>query len=312
MSRLHYDEVSFTEAVDKYQKPMADATPTGPSGGETPFEVDLLYGEYAWWKPKVIKSGVDKIIDASEIDDEMIGLFKTAVPFSIQGSCTGFFNLLDVALIGYLVGTEEASIFVIVSMLTWLPTTFMYGFFEALARLVPDTMEGHNDVLAGSYINASVTLFTLGMLPIGLLWSYMTRQTFLWMGFDVHTAELAQQYAYIQVVLEWITGLGYCLHLFLDIIGHERYSTWLNLMFSAGQSLGVVVQSLAGQNSILYVGLCRTVFACCHVLISSFLVICRGWLDEYSNGIVDIPFRVRDQMKFVMLACLCLLPIVTF
>jgi hypothetical protein len=292
MSRLHHDDVSFTEAIDRYRKTM-DHPMDSPCGGGKPFEVDLLYGEYAWWKPTVIKGGLDKIIDASEVDDEMVELIRTAIPYSIQGFFTGFFNLLDVALIGYLVGTEEACIFVVVSLLTWLPTTFMYGFFEALARLVPGTVEDENDIRRGSYVNASVALFTVGMVPVGVLWSYVTEQTFLWLGFDAGSAELAQQYAYIQVVLEWVTGVGYCLHLFLDVIGHERYSTYLNLAFGVGQTLGVVVQSLAGQNSLIYVGLCRTVFACSHVLASSFFAICCGWLDEYTNGIVDMPFRVR-------------------
>ena len=39
---------------------------------------------------------------------------------------------MDVSLIGYLVGAREASVFVLVSSLTWLPTTLPYGIFEEL------------------------------------------------------------------------------------------------------------------------------------------------------------------------------------
>jgi O-antigen/teichoic acid export membrane protein len=245
----------------------------------------------------VIKVAFDKLIEISDADDEMMALLQTALPYSAQGFASGFFNLLDVSLIGYLVGTEEASIFVIVSILSWLPTTFTYGFFESLAILVPDAIEHDNPNLAGTYMNTAIVLFTMAMIPIGTFLSFLTTRVFVRLGFAPETAELAQQYAYVQIASEWIAGIGYCVHLFLDLTGHERYCTYTNLVFGFGQTLAVVLQSLAGKNNLVNVGLCRAMFAALHVLSSSLMVVCWGWFDKYSSGIREIPFAVSHHIS---------------
>lgn len=292
MSRLHHDDVSFTEAVDNYRAPSFYRLPTDEEGSG---DVNALFGKHAWWRPKTIMAAFDGLVGISDFDDEMMVLVKSSLPSSFQGFWTGAFNLLDVSLVGLLLGTEEASVFVIVSLLTWLPTTFNYGFCEALAKLVPAALEQDESKVAGMYLNTCMSLYTLGMIVVGLIWSLLTQQTFLWLGFDNETACLAQQYAYIQVALEWVTGIGYCIHLFLDVTGHERYSTFANMAFGIGQTSGILLASFFGQDNLVYVGLCRFMFAAFHVLASSLIVVNLGWVDGYCNGILSIPLKVGSR-----------------
>jgi hypothetical protein len=111
--------------------------------------------------------------------------------------------------------------------------------------------------------------------------------------------------------VEWISGLGYCLHLFLDITGHEGYSTFANIAFGVGQSVGVLVQGFSPQNSLIYVGICRATLATFHVLGSGFIVVWWGWLDQYNSGFADLPFRVcliflkESSLEFVSGSRLC-------
>jgi Na+-driven multidrug efflux pump len=298
LSKLHHDDVSFTEALDKYHPPTVQYQRKEKKQGDSG-EIDIFCGERAWWKPKVIGSALDKLVEISDIDGEMMALIRTALPISTLGFANGFFNLLDVSLIGYLVGVEEASVFVMVSILTWLPTSFGYGIFESLTKFVPAAVDQDQPQLAGTYLNTAIALFTLMMIPIGLFWSFLTTATFLRLGFDSSTAALAQQYAFVQVGVEWISGIGYCVHLFLDVTGHERYSTYSNLVFGFLQSLAVVVQSLLGGNSLVNIGLCRAMFAALHVLGSLSLVMCWGWFDKYRTRTRHFPFTVSIRLSSI-------------
>jgi MatE len=291
MSRLHHDDVSFTEAVDKYRA-VSQYRGDGPSADES----DFLLRKHACWGPKAILAALDGLVRISDFDDEMASLVGTSLPSSFQGSWTGFFNLLDVSLIGQMLGTEEASVFVVVNLLTWLPNTFNYGFCEALAKLVPVALERDDPKLAGAYLNASLSMYTLGMTLVGLMWSLLTHRAFIWFGFDEEAATLAQQYAYVQIISEWVSGIGYTVHLFLDVTGQHRYSTFANMTFGVGQTLGIVLPALMGQRHLFRVGLWRTFFAAFHVLGSSLIVVNLGWVNNVSNGLWSIPLTVRARL----------------
>jgi hypothetical protein len=292
LSRMHHDDVSFTEAIDNYTSPPV-RFPRMDNPQDELGEIDIFCGDRAWWKPTMIRSTWNKLVHISDVDDEMMALLQSAIPASAQGLLHGLFNLLDVSLIGYLVGTQEASVFVLVSMLTWLPTTLTYGSFEALAKLIPHTMDHGNRKVAGLYLFIAMASFTFAMISFGLFWTFNMQMIFLRIGFDENAASLAAKYASVQTTIDWISGIGYCLHLLLDVTGHERFSTCSNLIFGLGQNSAVVFQALLGTKSLLYVGLCRALFAAVHVLATIFLAVWWGYLDDYNICIAATPFQVR-------------------
>jgi hypothetical protein len=154
-------------------------------------------------------------------------------------------------------------------------------------------MDHCNPKLAGLFLSMAMVFFTFTMASIGLFWTFTMKMTLLRFGFDDNAALLAEQYVYVQITLDWISGIGYCLHLLLDVTGHERYSTCSNIIFGLGQTTAVVFQTVLGTKSLLYVGLCRALFAALHVLGTTFLVGWWGWLDHYNMCIAAIPFPVR-------------------
>ncbi|KAG7342393.1 MATE efflux family protein [Nitzschia inconspicua] len=293
LSRLHHDDVSFTEAIDNYQGP-ALSYPRKDESDSDSGDVDILCGERAWWKPKMLRSAVRKLVKVSDVDDEMKSLLHMALPLSAYGFITGSFNLLDVSLIGYLAGTEDAAVFVIVSLLTWLPTTLTYGIFEALAKLIPDAANQDDGRLAGTYISTALVLFSVAMVPIGLFWSLLTRSTFLRFGFDDSTALLAQHFAYVQISHEWVSGIGYGVNLFLDVIGHDRFSSSSGLVFGCGQTAAILLQTILGKKSLVNIGICRSLFASLHVVATIFLAAWKGWLDGCNRGNATVSFTTAS------------------
>jgi hypothetical protein len=287
MSRLHHDDVSFNEAIDSYS-PSRYQLPKEERYGE----IDILFGEHAWWKPAMIAAGFDRVVGVADWDEEMGEIFKSAIPFSLQSFATGFFNLLDVALIGHLIGTSDANAFVVVSLLTWITSTLNYGFCEALGKTIPVALGNEDNRSVGVYLNTSMTLYTVGIFPIAIIWCFYTKEILLWLGFDDSTAQLAQDFAYLQVMLEWVTGLDYCFHLFLDVTGHERYSTYTMFIHNIGQTLGVIVPVLAGQNDLIWVGVCRVVFSCCLLFGSGCVILYLGWMEPFAQGFLTVPLSV--------------------
>lgn len=100
-----------------------------------------------------------------------------------------------------------------------------------------------------------------------------------------------------QVAFEYLTGIGYAFHLFLDVTGHQRYSTFSNMAFGVGQTVGVVVPVLVmsgRQDAIVYVAISRTLIAVIHFIGNGIIATYFGWLDDFRAGILEIPFRVSN------------------
>jgi Na+-driven multidrug efflux pump len=190
------------------------------------------------------------------------------------------------------VGTTEANAFVVVNLLTWITSTLNYGFCETLGKTIPIALGEENNKLAGIYLNTSMTLYTIGIIPIAIIWSLLSRETLLWLGFDDTTAQMAQDFAYLQVMLEWVTGIDYCFHLFLDVTGHEKYSTVTMFIYNIGQTLGVVVPVLAGKKGLIWVGVCRVAFSILLVFGNGVIILFLGWIEPFSQGFLTVPLSV--------------------
>jgi hypothetical protein len=102
--------------------------------------------------------------------------------------------------------------------------------------------------------------------------------------------------------LEFLTAIIYAFHLFLDLVGLTKYSTFSTILFGIGQNIGVVVPVVyvteIGEDAIIYVAMLRTLIAATHCCVM-FFAMCTVWLDVgYIRGIFDIPLRVRIYYDF--------------
>ena len=226
---LDQDDVSFTDAIDHYRtnnptplkgKLMVTTKSDDQSVNSSDLlsdhtEIDVFCGPRAWWRPIIWKETMNRLIRISDFDDEMWALIRTAIPISTQALFTGSLQIIEVGLVGTYLGTGALTIFIVVGLLLWLPTTFVYGFAEALAKLIPETLEddgedpGHkrdeeqkrvaSRRKAGQYFTTAIIFIIIGMIPIGAFWSYYTSATFEWLGMPTSLAGPAQSFAQIQV-----------------------------------------------------------------------------------------------------------------
>jgi hypothetical protein len=283
LSRLNPDDVSFNEAIDYYGDNKGHYhLPNDVGTGE----VDILCGEHAWWKPFMIAAGFDRVVGVAEWDNELTTLFHLALPLSLQSLVLGILTLLDISLVGYMFGTKEANAFILITLLTELTNTINYGFFETLGSVLPYVIGTTNEGLAGKYLDTSLLLYSIGSIPVFLVWSTLAGPITLWFGFDEVTAELATSFAFSQVALEYMSGLGYCMHLLFDLTGHERFGSFTTLFLKLSQTTGVIMPLFVGQTTLGSIGIWRLGLSMFSMMFSAIVASSAGWFRPFREGLL--------------------------
>lgn len=124
-------------------------------------------------------------------------------------------------------------------------------------------------------------------------------QVVLWFGFDEETASISQRFASPFLLHMFLTGLDRGIHLFLNVTGHEGYSTVVQILHYAMQTASVITVVSLGLKDLFYVGLVLA-FVCLFVSIANFLfVVYRGWMDTYWEGLVrTLSLRVSHFVTY--------------
>jgi hypothetical protein len=155
-----------------------------------------------------------------------------------------------------------------------------------MAVLGPQADGAGNDLLVGRYLQLGIIFFLLGTIPGMLIWSFLTERAVLWFGFDQETADIGQAYAYPFLAGSIFSGLDGCLHEFLDIMDHEKYSTVVQILHFAFQTVAVVVMATAGYTDLVFIGIVQAFIGFLMMIANFSNVIYRGYLDDYWEGLV--------------------------
>jgi hypothetical protein len=108
MSMLDLDAVSVQDAIDAQEG--------------SPYQ-----------KPSMQKlKGWQQIIEIADWDSEMQRLGTLSIPYVIAGATEGFFQIINVAIIGHLLGVKEANAYMSVTILLEFTSVFTYGFTEGM------------------------------------------------------------------------------------------------------------------------------------------------------------------------------------
>ncbi len=127
-------------------------------------------------------------------------------------------------------------------------------------------------------------MYTITSIPAVFVWSFYTDEVVLWFGFDEATAAISQRFAYSFLVNVFLSGLDHGIHEFLNVTGHEKYSTVVQILYYAIQTVSVIVSVSLGLNDLFYVGLVQAFLAVLMSLSNFVFVVYRGWLDKYWEG----------------------------
>jgi Na+-driven multidrug efflux pump len=169
--------------------------------------------------------------------------------------------------------------------LYWLRKDSNSKLFQAIGTLVPHAHGAGNEVLAGRYLQLGTILFIIGSVPSLILWAFLTEEAVLWFGFDEEAARIGQSYAYPYLATLIFEGIDDCLHEFLDVMDHEKYSTVVQIIKYVAEAMSVVVMATTGQVDLALIGVVQAFIAFIMTVVNFAFVLYKGWLDDHWEGL---------------------------
>jgi hypothetical protein len=164
--------------------------------------------------------------------------------------------------------------------------SFSFSCGSVLNILGPQAEGAENKKLVGQYLQLSILFYTLGGIPVVLVWSLWAESVISWLGFDEETARLGQAYAIPFNLKAMVLGINLCLNEFLLFANHETYSTISQTIQFVTQLIPIVLiatmTNLRDLSTIGYIQLC---VAMIYLSGNWIFVLYQGWLQDYWEGL---------------------------
>lgn len=136
------------------------------------------------------------------------------------------------------------------------------------------------------------------------MWGLWTDKVVLWFGFDEETAAFAQRYVYPYLVGYVVGGLDSCLFEFLEVIGHEKYATALEIGYKGSKTLIYVVMVALGYRDLMTIQIVKAVWSSTVAIGNISFVVYRGWLDDYWEGLfLTFSLKVSGILDILKSCC---------
>lgn len=246
-----------------------------------------------------------KIRKCGRWDDEMEKILGLALPYTAHTIVVDVFGLLEVGIIGRLLGTSELSAYFATEFAISFATMFLYGILASLKVLVSQAHGARNLKLAATYVQIGICTHHLFCLPLVLLGWENFDDLVLRLGLDEDTAESAEQYARFVLMYEAIGVYDGALHCVLDVSGHEKYSAISNGVRAFVSFLAVLIVSQVNERTELWMfGAIHLIVKVSFIFINNCVIFYKQWLDGYWNQISKNPFKDWRAVKTLWKASL--------
>lgn len=229
-----------------------------------------------------------KIRKCTRRDAEMEKIIGLALPYTAHTIVVDVFGLLEIGIIGRLLGTSELSAYFATEFAISFATMFFHGILASLKVLVSQAHGAKNFGLAGTYVQIGIWTHHLLSLPLILIGWNNFDNIVLRLGLDEDTAESAEHYARFVLLYEAFGIYDGALHCVMDVTGHEKYSAMSNGVRAFVSFLTVLTVSAVYEGAELWmVGAIHLIVKILFVFSNVCVIFHRQWLDEYWSE-VDI------------------------
>ena len=246
-----------------------------------------------------------KIRKCRRWDDEMEKILRLALPYTGHTIVVDWFGLLEVGVIGRLLGTSNLSAYFATEFAISFATMFFHGILASLKVLVSQAHGANNVKLAWAYVQIGIWTHLLFSLPLILFGWNNFDDIVLRLGLDEDTADSAEQYARFVLIYEAIGIYDGALYCVLDVTGHENYSAISNGVRAFVSFLSVLIVSNVNQRAELWmVGAIHLIVKVLFVFFNVCVIFRRQWLGDYWNEVGNNPFKDFRPVKTLWKASL--------
>ena len=138
------------------------------------------------------------IITCHNCDDQSRGMLKLAIPYLMQALIISASEMIHVAVVGHRLGSSYLSTYIIIDLFITLTTNAVLSIIMSGNTMIAQIAKSDHDqspYKVGMYLQLSLIFYILGCVPLVALWSFFTKDLLLFLGNDISTAEIGQQFA---------------------------------------------------------------------------------------------------------------------
>ena len=228
---------------------------------------------------------LERLLEVVDLDTEMHKYIALATHYSVQGILGELLGLVEIALIGHLMGPKQANAYIVVGILCGFTGTITTGFYECTGLLLPQAYGARNYLMIGRYMQLGTVFYTVAAIPGAIFWCFYMKRGILWYGFDEETAVMGQKYLLVTLPTFFTYGFDAILWEVLNTLGHESYATWFTV-FSGIFHTGIVVAMLfCGVKDLFILGIFEMLSEVFFFVLNLGIMIYMGWLDKYWDGL---------------------------
>ena len=187
-------------------------------------KLTCCFGSNALCRISSFSKAYQGLLNLSTLDAEMIRLIQLAIPFTVKYSYDTFIEMIFAIMLGRLVGTDALTAYTVVEIFHGTTAEFIQGVVDAGLTVISHAIGTGNNFLAGQYVQIMFILYTILSIPFMFMWWYVTYDLMIWLGFSIHLANLAQQYANIAIFIDIGEGWMLVFQSLLEVTEHENAS----------------------------------------------------------------------------------------
>jgi len=295
LSKLDADAISVQDAVDARDGINGKNTNNfGIIGGAGD---NMLKNSYGCHHIPML----ERLLEIVDWDKEMKKFLVLAGHYSVQGILVEILGLVEISLIGHLMGISSANAYIVVGIVTGFTGAITTGFYECAGILIPQANGTKNYVLIGRYMQLGMVLYCIAALPPAIFWCFYTEKVIIWYGFDAKTAAIGYKYLLVTLPNFFTYGIDAVLYEFLNSVGRHKYATKFTVVSSIVHTGIVAGMLFYGVKDLWVLGLFEMLSTIICLIINFAIMVCNGWLDDYWEGLFKTNgLKVRTYIYLIL------------
>lgn len=249
-----------------------------------------------------LSHSVDFYLDLVSYDDETRRILRLAVPFTASALVESVLGLVELAIVGFYLGTEAMVAFVLVDIIVGISSAFVGGFIESVSSLTSMASGAGNNRVCGEYLQISTGFYFLFQIPFVFVWSFAVEPIVLLMGFDEYTSSIAKDFGRVAIFVDIAGGISEGFYDFLEVIDHEAFANIMGCIEACVETGLIALFAIKTSAGLVIIGLVMIVNVCFFLLLNIAIAVNKGWLKAgFESGLVGrCAFRNRAAVRQVV------------
>jgi hypothetical protein len=240
-----------------------------------------------------------KIVALQNCDAQTQSMLGVGFPFLLQALVGSVSEFIQMSVVGNVLGIDALTAWVVMDLFIKVTTNAVGEVIISGNTMISQIAEAEDPKVGlkiGSYLQFSIIIYVIAMIPIMIIWSFYTEGILAFLGIDPDMAEEGQRFARAYVITILVDGINSAFQYTLDVVGFQVQSTMMAFVgevFTTSSILLVMYNNTIFPEASLTVMGWTYVFAdICYLAFMMVLFYYKGWFEPYYEGLFSNPLSV--------------------